>query len=161
MKFDLKNYIRECVVYQQMKHVTYRPSGLLQPLPIPCKPWSNISMDFVEGLPKSHRMDVVFVVVDKLTKYVHFIALSHLYSASKVAILFVQHVFKLHDMPNSIVSDRDPAFTSLFWFELMRLQGVQLIMSSSYHPRTDGQTEVMNRSLEQYLRSFTSDRPTE
>ena len=78
-------------------------------------------MDFVEGLPKSHRMDVVFVVVDRLTKYVHFIALSHPYLASKVAALFVQHVFKLHGMPSSIVSDRDLAFTSLFWSELMRL----------------------------------------
>ena len=107
-----------------MKHETCRPSGLLQPLPIPCKPWSNITMDFVEGLPKSHRMDVVFVVVDKLTKYVHFIALFHLYSASKVAVLFVQHVFKLHGMPASIVSDRDPIFTFHFWQELMRLLGV-------------------------------------
>ena len=104
-----------------MKHETCRPAGLLQPLPIPSKPWSDISMDFVESLPKSHRMDVVFVVVDRLTKYVHFIALSHPYSASKVAALFVQHVFKLHGMPSSIVSDRDPAFTSLFWSELMRL----------------------------------------
>ena len=104
-----------------MKHETCRLAGLLQPLPIPSKPWFDISMDFVEGLPKSHRMDVVFVVVDRLTKYVHFIALSHPYSASKVAALFVQHVFKLHGMPSSIVSDRDLAFTSLFWFELMRL----------------------------------------
>ena len=115
----------------------------------------------MEGLPRSHRMDVVFVVVDRLTKYVHFIALSHPYSASKVVALFVRHVFKLHGMPNSIVSDRDLAFTSLFWSELIRLQGVQLTMSSSYHPWTEGQTEVVNKSLEQYLRSFTSDRPTE
>ena len=97
-----------------MKHETCRPTELLQPLPIPSKPWSDICMDFVEGLPKSHRMDVVFVVVDRLTKYVHFIALSHPYSASKVATLFVQHVFKLHGMPSSIVSDKDPTFTSLF-----------------------------------------------
>ena len=107
-----------------MKHKTCRPARLLHPLPIPCKPWSNISMDFVEGLPRSRRMDVGFVVVDRLTTYVHFIALSHPYSASKVAVLFVQHVFKLHGMPNSIASDRDSAFTSIFWFELMRLQGV-------------------------------------
>ena len=114
MKSDLKNYIKECGVCQQMKHKTCRPAGLLQPLPIPCKPLSDISMDFVEGLPRSHRMDVGFVVVDRLTTYVHFIALSHPYLASKVTALFVQHVFKLHGMPNSIASDRDPAFTSLF-----------------------------------------------
>ena len=115
----------------------------------------------MEGLPRSHRMDVVFVVVDRLTKYVHFIALSRPYSASKVVALFVRHVFKLHGMPNSIVSDRDLSFTSLFWSELMRLQDVQLAMSSSYHPQNDSQTKVVNRSLEQYLMSFTSDKPAE
>ena len=88
------------------------------------------------------------MIVDRLAKYVHFIALSHPYSASKVTALFVQHVFKLHGMPNSIVSDRDPIFTSLFWSELIRLQGVQLTMSSFYHPQNDGQTEVVNMSLE-------------
>ena len=88
------------------------------------------------------------MVVDRLTKYVHFIALSHPYSASKVVALFVQHVFKLHGIPNSIVSDRDPIFTSLFLSEPIRLQGVQLTMSSFYHPQTDGQTEEVNMSLE-------------
>ena len=78
-------------------------------------------MDFIDGLPFSQRMDVIMVVVDILTKYVHFIALSHPYSAAKVAHLFAQHVFKLYGMPTSLVSDRDPIFTAKFWAELMRL----------------------------------------
>ena len=91
-------------------------------------------MDFVEGLPKSHLMSVVFMVVDRLTKYVHFMPLSHPYTAAKVPNLYLQFVFKLHGMPPTIVSDRDLIFTSNFWKELMRLQGVTLAMSSSYHP---------------------------
>ncbi|XP_030936610.1 uncharacterized protein LOC115961836 [Quercus lobata] len=89
------------------------------------------------------------------------IALSHPYTASKVAALYVQHVLKLHGMPTSIISDRDPSFTSAFWSELMTLQGVQLAMFSAYLPQTDGQTEVVNKSLEHYLRSFAGDRPQE
>ena len=115
----------------------------------------------MRGLPKSQRLDVVMVVVDRLTKYVHFIGLSHPYSAAKVAALFAQNVLKLHGMPTSIVSDRDPVFIAKFWAELFKLQGVQLAMSSAYHPQTDGQTEVVTKSLEHYLRSFSADRPTE
>ena len=113
-------------------------------------------MDFVEGLPKSHLMSVVFMVVPK---YVHFMPLSHPYTAAKVPNLYLQFVFKLHGMPPTIVSDRDLIFTSNFWKELMRLQGVTLVMSSSYHPQSNRQTEVVNKSLEHYLRAFAADKP--
>ena len=91
-------------------------------------------MDFVEGLPKSQMKDVILVAVDRFTKFVHFVALSHPYTSSKVASFYMHHVFKLHGMPTSIVSDRDPIFTFHFWQELMKLQGIQLAMSSTYHP---------------------------
>ena len=103
-------------------------------MPIPSTPWPNVSVDFIVSLPKSHLKNVVLVVVDRLTKYVHFIPLAHPYIASKVVELYVQNVLKLHGMPTSIVSDRDPTFTSQFWKELMQLQGIELAMSSAYHP---------------------------
>ena len=97
--------------------------------------------------------------MDRLTKYVHFIPLSHPYTAVKVASLFMAHIFKQHRMPTSIVSDRDLVFTSRFWEELFRLQAVDLTMSYAYHPQYDSQTEVVNRSLEQYLKAFAGDKP--
>ena len=159
MKKDLKNYSKGCELCQRIKHETSKPARLLLPLEIPHTFWSSISMDFMEGLPKSLKHDVVMVVVDRLTKYVHFIPLSHPNTAVKVATLFLNHIFKLHGLPISIVSDRDPMFTSRFWEELFRLQGVDLVMSSAYHPQFDGQTKVVNRILKQYLRAFTGDKP--
>ena len=138
MRSNLKRRIRECGVCKQMKHKTCKPIGLLQPLPIPNRPWSAVSMDFINGLPMSQRLDTVMVVVDRLNKYVYFIGLSHPYSTAKMVALFAQNVLKLHGMPTSVMSDRDPIFTAKFWAELFKLQGVQLAMSSAYHPQTNG-----------------------
>ena len=106
--------------------------------------WKIVSMDFVEGFPKSGKFDGVLVVVDKFSRYAHFIPISHPYSAATIASLFMDNIFKLHSMPLSIVSDRDRVFTSAFWKELFRLSDTQLCMSSSYHPQTNGQTERVN-----------------
>lgn len=91
-------------------------------------------MDFITGLPKSQGFDVIMVMVDRLIKFVHFMPLSHPYTAAKVAQVFMSNVFKLHGLPRSIVSDRDVAFTSNFWRELFKLQGTELAISSAYHP---------------------------
>ena len=93
-------------------------------------------MDFIEGLPHSGGVDVILAVVDRLTKYAHFMALKHPYTAATVAKVYIDQVFKLHGLPNSIVSDRDPVFTSLFWQELFKIQGVNLQLSTAYHPQT-------------------------
>ena len=158
---DIRNYVRVCEVCQRCKADLGGTSGLLQPLPIPGAIWTDVSMDFVQGLPKSHGKDTVLVVVDRLSKYAHFMALAHPFTAVTVAQLYFDNVFKLHGLPKTMVSDRDKIFLSQFWQELFRLQHVNIHLSTAYHPQTDGQTEVVNRSLEGYLRCMVGETPRE
>ncbi|GAB2284266.1 hypothetical protein Dimus_039655 [Dionaea muscipula] len=148
---DINQFIKTCEVCQQVKPLNSTP-GLLQPLPIPLQAWDSVSLDFIEGLPRSHSYDSILVVMNRLTKYTHFIPLSHPLSAPKVAQLFHDQMARLHGYPSTLISDRDKVFTSLFWGEIFRLSDTRLCMSTSYHPQTDGQTERVNRCLEDYLR---------
>lgn len=114
-----------------------------------------MSMDFITGLPTTSKgHDAILVFVDRLSKMAHFAPCHKDTSASDTAKLFIDHVYKLHGLPFDIVSDRDGRFTSDFWRELTRLLGTKLLMSSSFHPETDGQTERTNRILEEYLRHY-------
>lgn len=151
MKQDVDTFIKQCQVCQQAKHENIHPGGLLQPLPIPEGAWQDLSMDFVEGLPVSDSSNAILVVVDRLTKYSHFIPLKHPFTAQSVAKSFLDQVVKLHGLPKSIVSDRDKIFTSTFWTTLFSLMKTKMLKSTSYHPQTDGQTERVNQCLEMYL----------
>lgn len=157
MSTMVSNFVRHCVVCQANKHETVASPGLLQPLPIPHEVWVDISMDFISGLPRSQGKEVIMVVVDRLSKYAHFITLSHPYSAIDVAQAYLDVVFRLHGWPRSIVSDRDPVFLNKFWQALFTIQGTDLLLSSAYNPQTDGQTEVVNKCIETFLRCMCSE----
>ena len=116
-------------------------------------------MAFIEKLPCSDGFDWLLVVVDRLTKYAHFIPLKHPFTAPIVAVAFVKEAVRLHGFLQTIVSDRDKLFLSHFWTDFFRLQSTSLNHSSAYYPQSDGQTEVVNRSIETYLRYFIGDKP--
>ena len=126
MKHAVESYIKQCDVCQHAKHSNIHPAGLLQPLPLPQGVWMDLSMDFIEGLSKSQGYNVILVVVDRLTKYAHFIAVKHPYTVASIAQIFMDNVVRLHGLPQSIVSDRDTIFVSAFWKELFKLYRVNL-----------------------------------
>ena len=117
-------------------------------------------MDFITGLQPSLGFMVILVVVDCLTKLAHFIPLPTSFTSAKIAKLFVGMVIKIHGFPSSIVSYLDPIFVSNFWKRLFELSGTTLHHSTTYHPQFDGQSEVVNRRLEQCLRVFAHDKPS-
>ena len=147
-------YVRSCDACQRNKVVRHAPFGLLSPLPIPTRPWLSVSLDWITDLPPSHYHDAILVVVDRLTKQALFIPTTKSMAAPDVAALFLQHVVRVHGLPETLVSDRDPVFTSHFWTRLLELCGIRANRSSAFHPQTDGQTERLNSVLEQYLRMY-------
>ncbi|KAI3376773.1 hypothetical protein L3Q82_000369 [Scortum barcoo] len=119
--------------------------GLLQPLPVPQRPWSHLTLDFITGLPPSKGNTTVLTVVDRFSKMAHFIPLPKLPSAKETAQVMINHVFRIHGLPTDIVSDRGPQFVSVFWKEFCRLLGATVSLSSGYHLESNGQTERMNQ----------------
>lgn len=104
---------------------------------------------------------MILVVVDRLSKYAHFTSLTHPYTTTSVAQLFLGNIYRLHGLPQTIVSDRDVYFLSKFWQALFTAQGVQLLHSTTYRPQSDGHTEAVNKCMEGYLRCMCCDRPKE
>lgn len=154
-------FISECPIYQVSKAEHIHIPGLLDLLPMPNMAWTHITMDFIEGLPKSKGRDVILVVVDRLTKYANFLALSHPYSVQQVAQTFMDNIFKLHGMSAAIITDRDKIFTNKLFQEIFKSLKVSLRFSTSYHSQTDGQTKRVNQCLESYLRCMVFQEPRE
>ncbi|THG93004.1 hypothetical protein EW026_g8102 [Hermanssonia centrifuga] len=160
MANDVSEFCRTCATCKRSKPSNQKPYGLLNPLPVPSLPWEAIGMDFVGPLPPSDNRDGTFdsitVVIDLLTSMVHLVPSRTTYNAKEIAELVFEEVYKLHGLPHAIVSDRDVLFTSLFWTHLHKLIGVELKMSSAYHPESDGSTERANRTVTQMLRQCIS-----
>ena len=154
MKKEVSEFVYSCLTCQKAKIEHQKPAGKLHSLEIPQWKWDSISMDFVVGLPRSPRgLDSIWVIVDRLTKSAHFIPINIKFSLEKLTTLYISEIVRLHGVPSSIVSDRDPRFTSRFWGSLHKVLGTKLRLSSAYHLQTDGQTERTIQSLEDLLRA--------
>jgi transposase InsO family protein len=157
MRHDVERYVSRCSTSNKAKS-RLNPHGLYIPLPVPRAPWEDISMDFVLGLPRTKRgRDSVFVVVDRFSKMAHFIPCHKTDNASHVDDLFFSEVVRLHGVPNTIVSDRDAKFLSHFCRTLWYKLGTKLLFSATCHPQTDGQTEVVNRTVSTMLQAVLKD----
>jgi len=154
--FDtIQKYVLSCSTCAQAKYNQQKHAGLTKPLQVPTAPWRHISCDFITHLPKSQQgNDSILVVVDSFTKRAHFIPTQDTATALDTANLFYKEVFRLHGLPNKLISDRDAKFTSEFWNSLYKLLGTKLAMSTAFHPRTDGQTEILNKTLETMIRAY-------
>uniref|UniRef100_A0AAV1UN18 Uncharacterized protein n=1 Tax=Peronospora matthiolae TaxID=2874970 RepID=A0AAV1UN18_9STRA len=152
----VRNWVRTCEICQRVKP---SPSSQapLRPLPIAAEDWSSVSMDFIFGLaPDGQDRTGILVFVDRFSKMTHLVPVHATITAAETAVHFVDTVFRHHGLPDNIVSDRDPRFTSSFWTSLFELLGTKLQMSTAAHPETDGQTERVNRVLEDVLRSYAT-----
>jgi len=150
----VKRYVESCDSCQKNKNYTEQPAGKLMPNSIPEKPWIHILADFITKLPIAQEYNSILVVVDRLTKMVHFISTIEKISAEGLARLFRDNMWKLHGLSKSIISDRGLQFMAGLMRELNQMLGIESKMSTAFYPQTDGQMERVNQELEQYLRMF-------
>jgi len=153
---QVKNYVSGCDCCQRMKSFPEKPAGKLKPNETTSQPWKDITTDFITGLPEAQGYDALFVTCCRHTKQAHIIPMSTTTSARGLATLFRDHVWKLHGLPETALSDRGPQFTAEFMKKLNEILGIKTKLSTAYHPQTDGQTEWVNQEIEQYLRMFIS-----
>jgi len=153
LKRDVAQFVYSCLVCQKSKVEHQKPAGMMVSLDVPEWKWDSISMDFVTSLPNTPRgNDAIWVIVDRLTKSAHFLPINITFPVAQLAEIYIRDIVKLHGVPSSIVSDRDPRFTSRFWKSLQEALGSQLRLSSAYHSQTDGQSEKTIQSFEDLLR---------
>ncbi|SOV01386.1 uncharacterized protein UDID_17645 [Ustilago sp. UG-2017a] len=150
----IADYVASCPVCARYKAPRHRPYGLLQPLATPDRPWGSISLDFIEGLPPSRNYDSILVIVDRLTKFAILAPTHKTVTAKQTAVLLYGHMVRLFGYPDHMVSDRGRQFISGAWKAFAEQMGVKHLLSTAYHPQTDGQTERVNQVVEQYLRMY-------
>lgn len=156
---SVQRFVKSCPLCQRSKSTNQKPAGLLQPLPIPDTNWEHVSLDLIGPLPTTaNGFNCIVTVVDKLSKMAHFIATTTELDAPDLARLMMSNVFKLHGFPKALISDRDTRFTSAYWKAFTDALGIASHMSTAFHPETDGQTERMNRTIEEMLRSYVNDK---
>ena len=156
---DVASYVRSCPTCQAIKSDTRAKAGLLQPLEVPIRKWQQVTIDLVIDLPESNGFTAIVVFVDRMTKMVHFAPCTKEIAAVDYAKFFVDNVFLLHGLPEVIISDQDPRFTSKFWTSLFDSLGTDLRFSTAFHPQTDGQSERMIQTLENFLRPYVERHP--
>uniref|UniRef100_A0A8P4FYW6 Gypsy retrotransposon integrase-like protein 1 n=1 Tax=Dicentrarchus labrax TaxID=13489 RepID=A0A8P4FYW6_DICLA len=159
MARDTRAFVAACSVCAHGKSSHQLPAGQLHPLPVLSRPWSHIALDFVTGLPTSEGNDTILTIVDRFSKSVHFVPLPKLPSSLETAKLLVTHVFRLHGIPQDLVSDRGPQFASQVWRAFCQALGASVSLSSGYHPQSNGQTERANQQLEAALRCVVARHP--
>ena len=152
----VKRYIRNCRICARIKSSNTVSQGVLRPLPIPERPWNDIAMDFIVGLPLSQGYDAILNVNDRLTGMRHLIPCTKETGSEDLAWLYLKEVFRLHGLPLSIISDRGPQFISEFWKALMKRLKIDVKLSTAFHPQTDGKSERINAITEQYIRAYCS-----
>ncbi|MCO5588633.1 hypothetical protein L7F22_042590 [Adiantum nelumboides] len=158
LRRDVDAFVRSCLVCQKVKFDRQKAPGLLQPLPIPDKPWESIAMDFIFYLPRTPTgNDGIWTIICRFSKQAHFVPVRKKIKSDHMVKLFMHNIFKYHGMPQSIVSDRNPRMTSLFWKALFENMGTTLKFSSSFHPQTDGQSEEANSTILDLLKCYVSE----
>ncbi|KAL0150331.1 hypothetical protein M9458_054333 [Cirrhinus mrigala] len=157
LRQDTIKFVQSCAVCNITKTPRRLPAGLLQPLPVPQRPWSHLAVDFVTDLPPSNGYTTILSVVDRFSKGCRFIPLPKLPTAMETAEHLCNWVFRLYGLPEDILSDRGPQFTSRLWTSFFSLLGVNVSLTSGYHPQANGQVERLNQELTRFLRSYCID----
>ncbi|QRV75096.1 Retrovirus-related Pol polyprotein from transposon [Ceratobasidium sp. AG-Ba] len=157
MAKQVEQFVNTCDVCQKTKPKRHGKIGYLQPIPIPEQPFEVITLDFIMDLPESQGYNAILVIVDKLTRYAHFIPCTTKINEVETAALFCEHIWSQYGLPRQIISDRDARWTGAFWDHLTTILGIKRALTTAHHPQADGQTEVMNQTLEIMLRSYVDD----
>ena len=153
---DFKDYIRRCHLCQMNKQPTTLPDGIVTPLPVPREPFSLIAIDFAGPFPSDNKNELILVFLDRFTGFPYLIPVSQNITAVETANILIERIISVHGFPTSIISDRDPRFTSRFWQQFMANIKIDLNMATAYHHQTNGQTEHRIRTVRQCLRNYVN-----